>query len=82
MYADPNIVPLEAPLNANVWKIQVEEGDEIKVDQVMSILEAMKLEIAVKAEERMVGGKVEKVLVRPGDVVSAGKTMVLVRRNE
>lgn len=48
----------------------------------MSILEAMKLEIAVKAEESMVGGKVEKVLVRPGDVVSAGKTMVLVRRNE
>ena len=77
---DPDIIPLEAPLNANVWKLLVEEGEEIKADHLVSILEAMKLEINVKADDNMVGGKVEKLLVRQGDVVSAGKAMVLVRR--
>jgi biotin carboxyl carrier protein len=59
-----------------VWKLQVEEGDVAEADQVLSILEAMKLEIAVKIEESMVGGTVEKLLVRQGDVVSAGKAML------
>src|SRR5699024_1459457 len=27
---DPNIVPIEAPLNANVWKVEVNQGDQIK----------------------------------------------------
>ena len=63
-----------------MWKLQVEEGDEIKLNQVMAILEAMKLEINVNAEEEMVGGKVEKLLVRPGDVVSAGKKIILIRK--
>ena len=39
----------------------------------------MKLEISVRAENGM-KGKVEKLLVRPGDVVSAGDPLVLFRK--
>lgn len=80
MLVDPDIVKVEAPLNANVWKVVASEGDEVGEETVVAILEAMKLEIAVRAEEGGVGGKVEKVLVRPGDVVKAGDVLVLVRK--
>jgi urea carboxylase len=78
---DPQIIAVEAPLNANVWKIEVKEGEKVdKVEQVLSILEAMKLEIPVKSEQSMEGATVEKLLVKPNDVISAGKPLMLLRR--
>lgn len=77
-------MPIEAPLNANVWKVLVQEGDTIDKDRVVVILEAMKLEIAVRAEEQFSDGTstatVEKILVKPNDVIQAGKPLMLVRR--
>lgn len=80
VHVDPEITKVEAPLNANVWKVTANEGDSVDVDTVVAILEAMKLEIAVRVEGESAKGKVEKVLVRPGDVVKAGDPLVLVRR--
>lgn len=77
---DPEIIPIEAPLNANVWKIEVQEGDNINDDHLVAILEAMKLEINVRAEPTCVGGMVDKILVRQGDSVEAGKPMFLIRK--
>lgn len=77
---DPDIIPIEAPLNANVWKVQVKQGDTISANQVVIILEAMKLEIEVHAEAEVEGGVVDKLLVKPNDVVEAGKPIVLVRK--
>ena len=82
MSLDPNIVPIEAPLNANVWKVEVKQGDQIEQDHVVVILEAMKLEIAVRPEPSAVGAKVEKVLVQQGDAIEAGKPLLLVRNRE
>lgn len=73
-------MPIEAPLNANVWKVEVKEGDVLKSEQIVSILEAMKLEIPVKAEESMAGMTVEKLLVKPNDVMEAGKPLFLLRK--
>lgn len=58
-------------------------------DQVLTwtqivILEAMKLEIAVKTPESALaegGAKVEKILVKPGDTVQAGSHLALLRKN-
>ncbi|KAL3482000.1 allophanate hydrolase subunit 2-domain-containing protein [Aspergillus californicus] len=79
---DPAICPIEAPLNANVWKVEVKEGDKLEKDQIAVILEAMKLEIAVRSESPVVGGVVEKILVQQGDSIEAGKPLILVRRTE
>jgi len=76
----PQISPIEAPLNANVWKAEAKEGDKLNKDQVVVILEAMKLEIAVRSEAPVVGSVVEKILVQPGDSIEAGKPLILVRR--
>ena len=51
----------------------------IKAGQTLTILEAMKLEIAVHADPSVDGGTVEKILVKPNDVVEAGKSIILVR---
>ena len=92
---DPSIIAVPAPLNANVWKVEVHEGAMVKNEQIVAILEAMKLEIAVRAEvvgstrekgERNETGKgeggvrVEKILVKPNDVVSAGQALLLLRK--
>ena len=77
---DPRINKITSPLNANVWKVTASEGDEVKANDTVAILEAMKLEIAVKAEEEVAVGKIEKMIVRPGDVVNAGDAVCLVRK--
>ena len=79
LLSDPGIEKISSPLNANVWKVVAEEGQEVRGGEVVAILEAMKLEISVRAEEG-VRGKVERLLVRPGDVVNAGDPLVLVRK--
>ena len=58
----------------------VKEGDKLSRDTVVAILEAMKLEINVRAEDHLVGLTVEKVLVRPNDVVKAGDALVLAKK--
>lgn len=76
---DPGVEKISSPLNANVWKVVAEEGQEIKEGDEVAILEAMKLEISVRAEKGL-QGKLEKLLVRPGDVVNAGDPLVVVRK--
>ncbi|PWY88768.1 hypothetical protein BO94DRAFT_515732 [Aspergillus sclerotioniger CBS 115572] len=76
---DPEITPIEAPLNANIWKVEVKEGDKLDPDHLVVILEAMKLEIALRTESLTAGSTVEKILVQPGDSIEAGKPLILVR---
>ena len=40
----------------------------------------MKLEIPVRAEDEMTGWVMEKVLVKPNDVVQAGSPLILLRK--
>lgn len=69
-------------MNANVWKVQIGEGDKIEKDKVVTILEAMKLEIAVRADPELEGATVEKLLIKPNDVVQAGQPLILARKSE
>ncbi|OJD29029.1 urea carboxylase [Diplodia corticola] len=82
---DPAITAIEAPVDANVWKVEVADGDVLEENHLISILEAMKLEISVRLPDDMVTAgsapvRVEKMLVRPGDTVKAGGKIALVRR--
>ena len=76
---DPGVRKVTSPLNANVWKVVVEEGMRVGVGDEVAILEAMKLEISVRVEAGA-EGVVERLLVRPGDVVGSGDSLVLVRK--
>ena len=57
---------VRAEMVANVWKVLVSEGDHVDDGDTLVILESMKMEIPVLAEE---SGTVTKLLVGEGDVV-------------
>lgn len=52
-----------------VWKIQVKEGDTFDMGDVVAILESMKMEINIEADDM---GTVEKLLVEEGQTVDDG----------
>jgi biotin-dependent carboxylase-like uncharacterized protein len=69
---DPDIEAIESPVDANVWRVEVNQGDEVKPNQIVVILEAMKLEININVPESLAGkgrAVVEKVLVEPGETI-------------
>ncbi|KXT04491.1 hypothetical protein AC578_8695 [Pseudocercospora eumusae] len=77
---DPAITAIEAPVDANVWKVEVKEQEDLKEGQLVAILEAMKLEINVNVPESVKGKmRVEKLLVEPGETVKAGGRIALIR---
>lgn len=79
--SDPAIISVVSPHNANLWKLLIHEGDRItSADQTIATLEAMKLEINVPAGMEALGGVIEKVLVREGEVIEAGARLVLIRK--
>ena len=57
---------VRAEMVANVWKVLVSEGDHVDEGDTLVILESMKMEIPLLAEE---GGTVTKLYVAEGDVV-------------
>ncbi|KAJ6150825.1 urea amidolyase [Penicillium chermesinum] len=81
MLEDPTIEAIEAPVNANVWKVLVQEGDVLEADAVCSILEAMKMEINVHAKSHLAGATVVRVLSKPGDSIDSGNPLLLVKKS-
>ena len=57
---------VRAEMVANVWKVLVSEGDHVDDGDTLVILESMKMEIPILAEE---SGTVTKLYVGEGDVV-------------
>ena len=57
---------VRAEMVANVWKVVATEGDQVEDGDTLVILESMKMEIPVLAEE---SGTVTKLYVAEGDVV-------------
>jgi acetyl-CoA carboxylase biotin carboxyl carrier protein len=60
------VAEVRAEMVANVWKVLVSEGDHVDEGDILVILESMKMEIPILAEE---GGTVTKLHVAEGDVV-------------
>ncbi len=62
-----------AHITGTVWKVEVEEGDRVESEQVLVILESMKMEMPVEAPE---GGTVSAILVKPGAAVEEGEVLL------
>jgi acetyl-CoA carboxylase biotin carboxyl carrier protein len=60
------VAEVRAEMVANVWKVLVSEGDHVDDGDTLVILESMKMEIPILAEE---SGTVTKLHVVEGDVV-------------
>ncbi|MEU6787558.1 biotin/lipoyl-binding carrier protein [Nonomuraea angiospora] len=67
---------VRAEMVANVWKVVVKEGDTVSDGDTLVILESMKMEIPVLAEE---DGVVAQLKVAEGDVIQEGDLIALIQ---
>ena len=64
---------IKAHITGTVWKIEVKKGDSVTEGTVVAILESMKMEMPVEAEDE---GTVEEILVKEGEAVTEGAPLV------
>ena len=67
----PNV---DAHITGTVWKIEVQIGQEVEEGDTLVILESMKMEMPVEAED---DGTVRQIVVEEGQSVSEGDTLVV-----
>lgn len=81
---DPSLVTVKSPIVGTFYRTPspeaapfVQEGDAVRKDTVVCIIEAMKIMNEIRAE---IDGKIEKVLVEGGEPVEYGQPLFLVRK--
>jgi acetyl-CoA carboxylase biotin carboxyl carrier protein len=72
---EPAVAEVRAEMVANVWRVLVAEGDQVAEGDTLVILESMKMEIPVLAED---SGVVSKLHVAEGDVVQEDELIAVV----
>ncbi|MBF0238446.1 MAG: biotin attachment protein [SAR324 cluster bacterium] len=75
--AAPKVAGMDvnAPAPGNILKIEVNVGDTVAAEQVLLVMEAMKMENPVKTPK---AGKVLEIHVSPGDTVQTGNPLVTI----
>jgi acetyl-CoA carboxylase biotin carboxyl carrier protein len=68
---------IKAHITGTIWKIEVTVGDEVEEDDVVIILESMKMEMPIEAPA---DGSITEILAKEGDAVQEGQ--VLARMEE
>ncbi|EAH4641832.1 biotin attachment protein [Campylobacter jejuni] len=63
-----------AGISGNVFKIYVNEGEEVKSGQAIMVLEAMKMEIEVNAPK---DGIISELCIKIGDAVNEGEVLAI-----
>jgi acetyl-CoA carboxylase biotin carboxyl carrier protein len=68
-------VDVKAEMNAIVWKIEVEAGARVAADDVIMILESMKMEIPVTAP---IAGRLRELAVTEGTSVTEDDVLAVI----
>ena len=66
---------VEAEITGNIWKIEKKVGDTVKEEDVLIILESMKMEIPVEAP---CDGTITEIRVAEGDNVEEGAILAVI----
>jgi acetyl-CoA carboxylase biotin carboxyl carrier protein len=69
------VAEVRAEMVANVWKVVAAEGQQVGTGDTLVILESMKMEIPVLAEDP---GRLSKLNVAEGDVVQEGDLIAVI----
>lgn len=64
---------IKAHITGNVWKIEVKPGDSVEEGTTVVIIESMKMEMPVEAED---SGTVKAILCKEGQAVKEGEPLV------
>jgi acetyl-CoA/propionyl-CoA carboxylase, biotin carboxylase, biotin carboxyl carrier protein len=60
---------LPSPLQGNMWKVLVKQGDEVQEGQLLCIIEAMKMENEITAHK---AGTIADLPIVEGEPIQAG----------
>ena len=71
---EPELTEVAAEIAGSVWKIECQVGDRVEVEEVLLILESMKMEIPV---ESPAAGTIAEVLVAPEDQVEEDQLLAV-----
>jgi biotin carboxyl carrier protein len=66
---------VEAQIAGSVWKIETRVGAEVAPEDVLLILESMKMEIPVEAP---CAGRVSEIRVQEGDSIEEGAVLAVI----
>jgi acetyl-CoA carboxylase biotin carboxyl carrier protein len=69
------VAEVRAEMVANVWKVVAAEGESVADGDTLVILESMKMEIPVLAED---AGTLTRLAVAEGDVVQEGDLIAII----
>jgi len=64
---------IRAHITGTVWKIEIAVGDTVREDDILIILESMKMEMPVETNR---DGTVAEILVSEGQAVAEGDVLV------
>jgi acetyl-CoA/propionyl-CoA carboxylase biotin carboxyl carrier protein len=67
---------LASPMQGNVWKVQVKQGQQVTEGDVITIIEAMKMENEITAHKT---GVIAELPISEGDSVASGDTLAVIR---
>jgi acetyl-CoA/propionyl-CoA/long-chain acyl-CoA carboxylase, biotin carboxylase, biotin carboxyl carrier protein len=67
---------LPSPLQGNMWKVLVKQGDEVKEGQLLCIIEAMKMENEITAHK---SGTIVELPITEGAPIQAGAPIATIR---
>lgn len=62
-------------ITGTVWKIEITPGERVEEDDVIMVLESMKMEIPVLAPE---AGKIKEIVITEGANVAEGQTLAII----
>ncbi|MDH3212856.1 MAG: biotin/lipoyl-binding carrier protein [Myxococcales bacterium] len=66
---------VEAQIAGNVWKIEKRIGDRVAEEEVLIIIESMKMEIPVEAP---CAGRIAEIRVEEGDSIEEGAVLAVI----
>ncbi|ALK92350.1 MAG: acetyl-CoA carboxylase biotin carboxyl carrier protein subunit [Pseudomonadota bacterium] len=67
------MLKIKSEVTGTVWKVLVSAGQSVEADEVLAIVESMKMEIPISAER---AGQVSEVLVAEGDPVAEDQVVI------
>jgi len=82
--AEEDIIPasciaIESPVAGSVWKVLVEQGEEVHAGRPIMVLESMKMEIEIVAPSE---GKIYAITREMGAQVNAGQTLIILQEEK
>ena len=66
---------VEAQIAGNVWKIERAVGDDVEEEDVIMIIESMKMEIPVEAP---CDGRISEIRVAEGEAIEEGAILAVI----